>query len=74
MAVQSWVIVGSKHCRIIDKDIELKEQHIYPTHDFLWVEEMEHRVGACSCSSAIECNMAGVPCRLAYTNPDIARF
>lgn len=74
MAVTRWVVVGSQHCRIIDKDVELKEQRIYPLNDFLWMEDMEHKVRACTCSSAVECNMVGVSCRWAYTNPEAARF
>lgn len=74
MAAKKWVIVASKHCQLIDKDVELTEQRVYPTHDFLLTQGTEYQVHVCSCSAAVECNMVGVPCRWAYTNPDAARF
>lgn len=74
MAIKQWVVVDTRHCQLIDKDVEIKEQRVYPTDDFLLVQGIEHQVRACACSAAIECNMSGVSCRWAYTNPDFARF
>ena len=74
MAAKQWVVVAAKHCEMIDKDVELKEQRVYPVNDILWMPGMGYQVRACTCSAAVECNMAGVPCRYAYDSSDIARF
>lgn len=74
MAIKKWVVVAVKHCGMIDKDVEFKEQRVYPSNDNLWMHGMGHQVRACTCSAAVDCNMAGVPCRWAYNSPYIARF
>jgi hypothetical protein len=74
MATKEWVLVSAKRCDLLGVDVELREQRLYPTSDFLRARGNEYRVRACSCTSAIACNMAGISCRWAYTNPDNDRF
>jgi hypothetical protein len=74
MAEEEWVRVGAKRCDLFDEDVELREQRLYPTTDFLRAPGNEYRVRARACTSAIRCNMAGVSCRWAFTNPDNDRF
>jgi hypothetical protein len=74
MAEEQWVRVGVKRCDLLDVDVELREQRLYPTVDFLRTQVDAYRVLACICTSAITCNMAGISCRWAFTNPDNDRF
>lgn len=74
MAVKKDVIIKTRHCEFIHLDVELKERRMYPSADFLRAEGNEYRVEACSCSAAISCNMAGIPCRWAMNSPASDRF
>ncbi len=74
MAREKWTTVGQKHCDLIALDVELKERRVYPTADFLNTQGNEYRVEACTCTAAIQCNLAGIPCRWAFTSPDNDRF
>jgi hypothetical protein len=74
MAVEKWVVVDSKHCDLIDLDVELKELHVYPTSDFLNTLGNEERVLACACTAAIDCNLANIPCQWAFNSPGNDRF
>lgn len=69
MASKKWVIISSRHCELIDLDVELREERIYPSADFLRAEGNEHRVRVCECSAAVQCNLAGIPCQWAYNSP-----
>lgn len=69
MAAEKWVLIGAKHCELIDLDVELKEQRIYPSADFLNVQGYDYQVRNCACSAAISCNLAGIPCRWAFNSP-----
>ncbi len=74
MANEEWVVIDSKHCDLIDLDVELRERRVYPTVDFLNTVGNEKRVLACTCSAAIECNMANIPCQWAFISPGNDRF
>lgn len=74
MAIKTVVTIRSKHCEILDQDVELKETRIYPDSDFLRVVGNEYRVRMCACTAAIECNLAGIPCQWALNSPDNDRF
>ena len=69
MAIEKVVTVKSKHCDLLNRDVELREWRIYPSVDFLRIEGSTCRVQMCACTGAIECNMRGIPCSWAYTNP-----
>ena len=74
MAIKELVTVGSKHCEMIDLDVELKELRVYPSSDFLHTQGNDHRVRMCTCSAAIDCNLAGIPCQWALNSPGNDRF
>jgi len=74
MAQKRWVTVDAKHCELVGLDVELKEQRLYPTVDFLSAMGNEYRVRMCVCSAAIRCNMAGIPCQWALNSPGNDRF
>lgn len=74
MALKKIVAVGAKHCELIDLDVELKEERIFPTADFLQTQGNTYWVKSCACSAAIACNMAGVPCHWALNSPGNDRF
>lgn len=74
MAIKKLVTVGSKHCEMIDLDVELKELRVYPSSDFLHTQGNDYRVRMCTCSAAIDCNLAGIPCHWALNSPGNDRF
>jgi hypothetical protein len=70
MAAEKWVITECKHCDRIDQDVEIKEKRVIPTMDFLQMIDSGFRVRARTCSAAVFCNMAHIPCKLAYNQPE----
>lgn len=74
MAITKWVTIGAKRCDLTDLNVELKELRVFPANDFLRAMGNEHRVRYCTCSAAIDCNMAGVPCRWALNRSGSNRF
>lgn len=74
MATKTVVTIRSRHCKIIDLDVELKETRVYPSSDFLRVEGSEYRVRMCACTAAVRCNLAGIPCQWALNSLDNDRF
>lgn len=74
MAIEKWATVGKKHCDLIALDVELRERRVYPTADFLNTQGNEFRIKACTCSAAIQCNLAGISCQWAFNSPDNNRF
>ena len=74
MATEKGVVVGRKECDLINQQVELREQRVYPTADFLRQFAAPYRVRACLCTAAVECNMAGIACKWAFNAPDTDRF
>lgn len=73
MATENWVVVSAKYCERVGRSIEIKERRVYPASDFLLTVDNRGQVREHVCSAAIECNMAGIPCSLAYNNPGDGR-
>jgi len=73
MATEKWVVVSASYCERIGRNIEVRERRVYPTSDFLLTVDNRSQVRQHVCSEAIECNMAGIPCSLAYNNPGDGR-
>lgn len=69
MAAKNQVTVKVKHCELIHLDVEIKEQRVYPSTDFLQTQGYNYQVRACTCSAAIDCNLAGIPCQWALNSP-----
>lgn len=65
MAREDLVTIASRHCELIDLDVEIRELRLYPSNDFLRVQGNDYRVKFCGCTAAVQCNMAGIPCRWA---------
>lgn len=74
MAQKRWVTVEAKHCELVGLDVELREQRLYPTVDFLNSVGNECRVRVCICSAAVRCNMTGISCQWAMNSPGNDRF
>ena len=72
MATEKWVAVKNEWCDLIGKEVELLELRVYPA-DVL-PEGQDFQVKARRCSVDVTCNMAGFPCKWAFTNPDIDGF
>jgi hypothetical protein len=72
MAKKTWVTVGTKYCELLQRNVAFMEQRVYPTIDA--PEVVGYRVLAEKCSDDIVCNMAGYPCRWAFTNPLVDRY
>jgi hypothetical protein len=72
MAFTTWVTVGSKYCELLQREVAFMQQRIYPTIDA--PELAGYRVLAEKCSDDVACNLAGFPCRWAFTNPSTDRY
>ncbi len=72
MAKEEWVTVGKKWCDLIQLEAEIKEHRVYP--DNIMPDGIPYKVVAHKCSADMDCNMAGVPCAMAYNNPGTDRF
>lgn len=68
MARSEWVVVDSTMCPALQKEAHLLERHVYPG-DVLF-DLQRPRINRRKCSLDLECNLAGISCRWAYTNPD----
>ena len=72
MATEMWITIEKKHCDLIGLDVLLEEKRVFPVGR---VHEMGcYLTQGCRCSADVACNLAGIPCRWAYTNPDMDRF
>ncbi|MCO5181009.1 MAG: hypothetical protein M9896_13275 [Candidatus Promineofilum sp.] len=69
MATEKVVTVRSKYCDFLERDVELREWRVYPSADFLQTQVLTYQVRRCACTGAIDCNMKGITCRWAFTNP-----
>jgi hypothetical protein len=74
MAREKWETISKKHCDLIALDVEFRERRVYPTADFLMAQGNAYRVKSCVCTAAIQCNLAGIPCKWAYNSPGLDRF
>ena len=72
MAVIKWVTVGEKFCDLINQRVKVREQRVF-ADDFV-SDPDAIRTLARSCTAAIDCNMAGIPCKQAFLNPSVDRF
>ena len=72
MAVEKWISVAEKYCDLIGKDVALEERRVFPANR---IPDMEpFRVLARRCTADVACNLAGIPCAWAYTNPNLDQF
>jgi hypothetical protein len=72
MATEKWVAVKKEWCNLIEQDVELLEKRVYP-QDVI-PGPTNYRVEARKCSVDVTCNMAGFPCKWAFTNPQLDPF
>ena len=72
MAAEMWVTVESKYCDLIEADVQLEERWVFP--DDIIPDLERYRVLGRRCSADVACNIAGIPCRWAYTNPVVDQF
>ena len=72
MAAELWVPFERKHCELIDLDVVLEERRVFPGEQ---ISDMEgYRVLGHRCTADIACNLAGIQCHWAYTNPTMDQF
>ncbi len=72
MATEAWITVEEKWCNLIELDVALVERRVFPDDR---IPDMESfRVLGRRCTADIACNLAGVQCGWAYTNPDLDLF
>jgi hypothetical protein len=72
MAAEKWVTVSTKYCELIGLDVQLQERRVYPAE--MMPDMSGFRVIARKCSADLSCNLAGIPCQWAFTNPECDRF
>ena len=69
MATETWIRTQTFHCPHLDAEAHIYERRVYPNDPIPSLQGP--RILARRCSLAIECNLAEVPCRYAFTNPDL---
>jgi hypothetical protein len=67
-------VIAQKWCPFIADEVKIIEHRAYPRNDFLVQSGQVFRVNGRQCTVSIRCNMAGIPCMWAGTNPDCDRF
>ena len=67
MATCKWVTARKKWCDLANREVELMERRVYPADTL--PSGTGYRVVARKCSAGLACNLAGFPCKWAYTNP-----
>lgn len=72
MAATKWVTIDRKICDLAGYEVELQEWRLYPAEPL--PDTLGFQVIACRCTADITCNMAGYPCKWAYTNPTLDPF
>ncbi len=72
MATEKWVAVKEEWCNLVEQNVELLELRVYPSE--VMPEGQEYQVKARKCSVDVTCNMAGFPCKWAFTNPELDPF
>lgn len=68
MASEQWVTIGERWCECRQGPAQLFERRVIPSGIQQGLQS--ERVVERRCDCAIECNMAGYPCRWAFTNPE----
>lgn len=74
MAYEAWITVGTKVCDYIEMVVEMRERRLYPADILPTATDVDYRVLERRCTGAIPCNMAGIRCEWAYTNPGADKF
>lgn len=74
MAQEQWVTIGTKFCKLINMDAEMRELRLYPSDEMPDTLGAGYIVKARECTAGVACNMEGVPCEWAYNNPGVDRF
>lgn len=69
METINWVEKGRTWCDLAGREVVVYEQRVYPCDEGPCLES--YRVLATRCSASIECNLAGLPCKWAFTNPNV---
>ncbi len=72
MSRTEWVILNEHVCPFHGGPATLEELRVYPAD--LLPEPSRYQVVQRRCSSAIACNLSNIPCRWAFTNPDVDPF
>jgi hypothetical protein len=67
MAEERWITVAKRMCEFREQEAELMERRVFPSGILRYYQAP--RVLERKCNWAIECNMAGYPCRWSYVNP-----
>jgi hypothetical protein len=72
MEIEMWVTVERKQCDLIGLDVALEERRVFPAGRN---QEREcYQVQGKRCTADVVCNLAGIHCQWAYTNPGLDRF
>ncbi len=65
MAYEAWVTTSTKWCEKMDAEASMLEKRVYPAEHM--PDFPGYQVLARKCTLGIACNLAGIPCRWAYT-------
>jgi len=67
MATIKWVKIDGRWCELFCKEVEILQKRVFPAE--VMPDVGGYRVLACRCTADIDCNLAGVQCKWAYSSP-----
>lgn len=66
MASQAWVTTSTRWCDMMNGEASMMEKRVYPAE--IMPDFPAYRVTAKKCTLGMTCNVAGYPCKWAYTD------
>lgn len=72
MAAEQWVVVGKRWCEFRQEEATLLEKRAFPSGIVRFYQAP--RVLEQKCDCGVDCNLAGYPCKWAFTNPSYDPF
>jgi hypothetical protein len=72
MATAEWIVARELWCGRAGWEARLLERRVYPAE--ILPDAVGYRVTARRCDRDVACNLAGFPCRWAFTRPEFDPF
>jgi hypothetical protein len=66
VASQAWVTTNTRWCDKMNAEASMMERRVYPAE--IMPDFPAYQVTARKCTLGISCNIAGYPCKWAYSN------
>lgn len=72
MSTETWAVVEQKWCDYIGQDVVMLERRVHPSQRL--PDNSGFQAAGRKCTADIACNLAGISCKWAYTNPCCDQF